>query len=335
MSLRDSLAFSALIFAFHLEGALSAEEFNFYFKTSPSLERVRPLDGPVTISLLVTAADGRPVKEAWAEISVDAPKPGRFFSTDFPLVEGSRLTEMRLPLRQGKAEWKYIFPVRGDYGLTAHVITVDGKKASKTFQFTIRENQQKWIYLGLFTLGLFAFGVVAGRIFTSSTLYGTKRSAAGLLIAVGCFAASAEITAAQETGRREYFGWLEIEPATVGKPSRVRWKLGGEAGAEKSPALLTLTMTHLEKGKTVFSLERVPVDGEFAMNFHFTDGAEYRVTAIANVMGRGILRTEQTLSVTGVEPPWKAMMPAITFFVLVIALGLGVGRWSKRWGSTA
>jgi len=329
LSLRDFLAFSALIVASFAGRTLSAEEFNFYFKTSPGLERVRPLDGPVTISVLITAADGRPVKEGWAEISLHAPKPGRFFSTDFPLVEGSRLAEMRLPLRLGKAEWKYLFPIRGEYHLTVDLVTADGKKAGKTFQFYIRENKQKWLYLGLLTLGLFAFGFTAGRIFTSSTSSTASRIAACLLIAIGCLAASLEITAAQDARRKEYFGWLEIEPATVGKPSRVRWKLGGEGGAERPLALLTLTMTHLEKGKTVFSIERLPVDGEFAMSFHFTDGAEYRVTALANV-GRRTLRTEQILSVTGVEPPASAMIPAITFFVVVIALGLGVGRWSKR-----
>ena len=66
------------------------------------------------------------------------------------------------------------------------------------------------------------------------------------------------------------------------------------------------------------------------MNFHFADGAEYRVTAIANVTGAGTVRTEKNLTVASAEPPTSAMVPAITLFVVVIALGLGVGRWTKR-----
>ena len=66
------------------------------------------------------------------------------------------------------------------------------------------------------------------------------------------------------------------------------------------------------------------------MKFHFSDGAGYRVAAIANIPGWGFARTEQNLSVTGVEPPTRAMIPALLFFLAVIAFGLGAGGCSKR-----
>jgi hypothetical protein len=110
----------------------------------------------------------------------------------------------------------------------------------------------------------------------------------------------------------------------------VHWRLAGEENAESRGVLLTLTIAHLEKGKTVFAIERLPVEGEFAMNFQFTDGAEYRVAAIAYVTGGQMLRTEKSVSVTALEPPMRAMVPAIASFLAVIALGLGVGRWSRR-----
>jgi hypothetical protein len=94
--------------------------------------------------------------------------------------------------------------------------------------------------------------------------------------------------------------------------------------------LLTLMIAHLEKNKTVFAIERLPVEKEFAMNLQFTDGAEYRVTAIGYLTGGRMLRTERNIAVTGVEPPARAMIPAIGFFLAVIALGLAVGRWSRR-----
>jgi len=72
------------------------------------------------------------------------------------------------------------------------------------------------------------------------------------------------------------------------------------------------------------------VEREFTLNFQFADGADTRVTAIAYVTGGQVLRTEQNISVTGVEPPGRAMIPAIGFFLGVIALGLGIGRWSRR-----
>jgi len=313
-----------------LGSPVRAEELNIYFKASPRLELLHPYSDPATLTLMVTGADGRPVAQGSLAIRLDAPKPGRFFSTDFPLVEGSRLLEMTLPLRQGKAEWKYLFPIRGEYLLAVDFIAPDGRKAVKTFNFKIRENKQKWFYLGLFSLALFVFGVVAGRIFTGSGSNYAKGLAACLLLAVGGVLFSMDYAAGQATRQGEQFGWLEVDPATVGKPTSVRWRLGGDEQTKKSMALLSLTIAHPEKDKIVFALERLPVAGEFAMNFQFTDGAEYRVAAIAYVAGRRLLRTEKNVAVTAAEPPARAMLPALSFFGAIIALGLAVGRWSKR-----
>jgi hypothetical protein len=103
----------------------------------------------------------------------------------------------------------------------------------------------------------------------------------------------------------------------------------GDDSAQKPAALLTLMITHLEKEQTVFAVERISVLDEFSMNFHFTDGAQYRVSAVADLGGRRPLRAEQTISVTAVEPPSRAMTPALTLFIAAIAGGLIAGRWSR------
>ena len=328
MSLKICFPLFALVV--FLGSPLWADEFNIYFKASPRLELLHPYSDPATLTLLVTGADGRPVAQGSLAIRLDAPKPGRLFSTDFPFVEGSRLLEMTLPLRQGKAEWKYLFPIRGEYLLAVEFIAPGGRKAAKTFNFKIRENKQKWFFLGLFSLALFLFGLVAGRVFTSLGSHHAKGMAACLLLAVGGLLSLMENAAGQATRQGEQFGWLEVDPAMVGKPTSVRWRLGGDEQTEKSTALLTLTIAHPEKDKIVFALERLPVAGEFAMNFQFTDGAEYRVAAIAYVAGRPMLRTEKNIAVIAAEPPARAMIPALSVFVAIIALGLAVGRWSKR-----
>jgi hypothetical protein len=315
-----------------LSSPLWAEEFNIYFKASPRLELLHAYSDPATLTLLVTGADGRPVAQGSLTIHLDAPKPGRFFSTDFLFVEGSRLLEMNLPLRQGKAEWKYLFPIRGAYLLAAEFVAPDGRKAAKTFNFTIRENRQKWFFLAMFSLALFIFGVVAGRIFTSLGSHHMKGFAACLLLAIGGLMSLVEDAAGQAPRQDEHIGWLETDPATVGKPTSVRWRLGGDGVKENPPALLTFTITNTEKGKIVFALERVPVAGEFAMNFQFTDGAEYRLAALAYVVGEPLLRTEKNIAAIAAAPPMRAMIPAISFFVAIVAVGLGVGRWSKLRG---
>jgi hypothetical protein len=334
LSLKNLPAFLALVALYFFSPPLWAEDINIYLKSSPRLELLHPYSDPATLTLLVTGADGKPVAQGRVAIRLEAPEPGWFFSTDFPLVEGSRLLDMSLPLRQGRAEWKYLFPIRGQYHLTVEFAAPDGRKVNKTFPLAIRENKQKWFFLGIFTMGLFVLGVFAGRIFTGALFNAKRRAAACLLVSMSCASWSIEV-AAQELGQRKNFGWLEVEPATVGELSKVHWRLAGEENAENRGALLTLTIAHLEKGKTVFAVERLPVEREFTLNFQFADGAEYRVTAIAYVTGGQMLRTEQNLSVTGVEPPARAMIPAIGFFLAVVALGLGVGRWSRRTAKAA
>jgi hypothetical protein len=293
------------------------------------LERLRPFADPATLSLLITSVDGKPIAQGWADIVLEAPQPGRVFSTDFPLVEGRRLLEMRLPLKGGKTEWKYLFPIRGEHRLTVGVVTREGRQTSKTFTVRIKEYESKWYFLGAFTLGLFVFGAIAGRIFTRA-LPGGISKAILFALAAGPFLAPGDACNAGEPTQEKYFGWVDIGPASVGTPTRVSWRLQAEGSASKPAATLTLTMTHVEKGKTVFSVERVPVSGEFAINFQFPEGGEYRLTAIAHIPGPRVVRTERNIFVNAVEPPANTVIPAIGFFLAVIAGGLGVGRWSRR-----
>lgn len=312
---------------FLLDPRAGAEEINVYFNTSPKIELLRPHGDAANLSLLITGAEGRPLEGGVVAIRLEAPKPGWFFSTDMPMVEGSRLSEMRLPLRQGRAVWKYQFPIRGEYRLAVEVEGGDGKLTTKEFLIQIRENNLKWLVLGGFSLVLFLGGIVAGRVFT-----GPVRSAmlSALFAALTSIDAGASTLGAQEPAKAAAAVSLEVEPAIVGRPSRISWSLADGVNRAKLLAALTLSITHVEDAKVVFALEKLPVAGEFSMNFHYSDGAEYRVTAIAEMQGRAPIKTEQLIFVTAVEPPMKAIFPALSFFLMLIAMGLGVGRWSNR-----
>ena len=305
-----------------------AEELDIQLKVSPPAQRLRPFSDPATLSVRLAKSDGRAVEQGRVEIRMMAPKPGRFFSTDFPIVEGTSLAEIRLPLRQGRAEWKYLFPIRGKYQINIQGVTPDGSRASKSFEIGIRENEQKWLLLGIFVCALFLLGVIAGRIFTSVRASTKERIVACLFVVTGCLVYYSDRAIAQERDGGRYVARLEVEPATVGKMSHIRWSLASRAG-EKPEVQLSLTITHLEKRKIVFAVERLLVAGEFSLQFQFTDGDDYRVSATANVPGGESIRSEQVVSVTGVEPPAKAMIPALFFFLAVIASGLAVGRWTK------
>jgi hypothetical protein len=319
LSLKNSfLAFLFAAGAF-LPSTLQAQDLSIYFKTTPRAELLRPFVDATDLSLLVTSADGRPVDQGSVNIRLEAPRAGRFFSTDYPLVEGTVLSELQLPLRQGRANWKQLLPIRGEYRLTVDVTGADGVKASRVFTLVVRENRTKWLALGAFSSGLLVLGFVAGRVFT-----GSRVSAAASTVALLLLTGSGHVASAQQKASSAV---LEIEPATVGKVSELRWKAPTSGGA--GTTTLSLTISHLEKQKVVFAVEKIPVDGVWSMKFHFPDAGEYRVTAIGNIPGSAPARREYGISVAGVEPPPRAMAGALVFFVGLIAAGLYIGRRSK------
>jgi hypothetical protein len=325
LSLKNFLLWFLFAGAAIFESSVRAEDLNVYFKTTPRAELLRPFVDATDLSLLVTDAAGRPLNQGMVAIRLEAPQAGRFFSTDYPLVEGTVLSELRLPLRQGRANWKQLLPIRGEYRLTVDVLGNDGIKANKVFAFDVRENRRKWVALAAFSACLLGVGFVAGRIFTGNRA-GDVASIVGLMLLTG----AAQALSAQAD--RDSSAVLEIEPATVGKPSQVRWK--APATGVGGIATLTLTISHLEKQKVVFAVEKIPVSGAWSMKFHFPDAGEYRITAIGNILGRASVRSEYGISVSGVEPPASTTIGALVFFTGLIAVGLGIGRWSKRRGKS-
>lgn len=318
------LFFAGCLFFFVCSAhSVPAEQFNVYFKSSPRFELLRPFADPANLSVLVTGADGRPIDAGNVRLRLDAPPLSRFFSTDYPIVEGTQLMDLSLPLTHGRAEWKYLPPLRGSYRLHVDVLKDGTSLTTRIFDFTVRENESKWFFLAGFLVLLFGVGWIAGRIFTGVS----ANAATGAVVLAFLGAArlnEAAVTAAQSFSESS----LEVAPATVGKLSTIRWRLTDAHAV--SPTALTMTITHLEKEKTVFAIEKLRVGREFSFEFQFADGAEHRVRAVAVQPGKALTQAEQLVNVTGVDPPLSAMARALALFVAAIAAGLWLGRWSKR-----
>ena len=123
---------------------------------------------------------------------------------------------------------------------------------------------------------------------------------------------------------------LDAGPATVGQPSEIRWSLSDKETGKPVPSRLTLSITNLEEGRRVFFINKVPVDGNFIMSFHFTDASKHGVMSVAELQGEGPIRVERTIQVMGLEPPRGAVLPPLILFLVVIALGLAGGRISRK-----
>jgi hypothetical protein len=121
-------------------------------------------------------------------------------------------------------------------------------------------------------------------------------------------------------------GTLAVDSAVVGKLSHIHWSLPNYSG----PALLTLSITHLEKEKRVLLLTRIPTQGKFEFDFQFTDGAKHRIVALAEIEGKEPVRQETIIPVSAVEPPQGAVFPALLFFLGIFAAGMVSGHVSRN-----
>jgi hypothetical protein len=239
------------------------------------------------------------------------------------------LLEISLPLISGKAQWRQSFPIRGEYRLT-----VSFPKAAdagpRTFAFLVRENPRKWVAAGALATALFLLGIIAGRVFSAKPDITAISFISALLLLALLAGTSPERVSARDEPPAPSLAALDVEPATVGKPARIRWRRHLRGAEEGFSGKLSLSIGHLEKGATVFAVENIPVADEFAFDYQFTDGSDYRLETVASIQGGATARAERMISVTPVAPPLFTKLSSIGLFLAVVLLGLLVGRWTKK-----
>jgi hypothetical protein len=247
-------------------------------------------------------------------------------------VEGTPLIEIESPAFQGKIDWEYVFPIRGVYRLEVSAFDDAGDGVKQVFPLRVRESRIKLAFLGAFLTGLFLFGLMVGRLFTPRS--GVAHIVGGLLWLVGSVLsispAMAQDLTTKVPGDKELRVRLEVSPPTVGQPSEIDWRLSEKETGMPYPTHLTVAITQLEKGKRIFLLNRIPTDGNLAFKFHFVDGSPHRVSSIAELKGRNLIRAEKVVAVTGIQPPKAVSLRALVLFLGVLVLGIITGRISRR-----
>jgi hypothetical protein len=326
------LAFICLLFLPLATSHTEARANSIDLQIQPGLDKIRPLSKPARLTLTLRDGTGKAIDRARFQIRLYAPPRGLFFSTDFPQVEGTPLIELESPAFQEKIEWEYVFPIRGVYRLEVSTFDGVGDGVKQVFPLRVRESRTKLVFLGIFLVGLFLFGLMVGRLFTPR-----GREAyivGGFLWLVGSVLSitpgMAEELTTTVPGDKEFLVRLEVSPPTVGQHSDIHWRLSEKETGMPYPAQLTLAITQLEKGKRIFFLKRIPTDGDLAFKFHFVDGSPHRVSSIAELKGRNPIRAEKVVAVTGIQPPKAVSLRALVLFLGVLVLGLITGRMSRR-----
>ena len=295
-------------------------------QVSPDTTLLRPMKDPATITIDVDGAGERPRGPVDLSVRLTAPPPGTLVSSDFPLIEGTRLIDMNLANVTGTLSWDYVFPIRGEYRLDVSATDGQGRRLERSFAIQVPANRAKTAFLAGFVAALFLLGFIAGRIFSAPA------GMAAVLMITLLFGAGLNRGLSADTSQTAGLkGELTVAPPRVGHPSALRWRGIDPGTGEPVPATVTLRVVQLEKGKEIFTLNRVPTDGTLDLAFQFTDASPHRVLARATAPGR-LRATEvaRTVEVESATPSLVIRVWPVLLFIFVVLAGLAAGRFSKR-----
>ena len=318
----------AVLLSASLAGSVAAQVANnaIRVQVSPDTTLLRPLKDPATITIDVDGAGERPRGPVDLSVRLTAPPPGTFVSSDFPLIEGTRLIDMNLANVTGTLSWDYVFPIRGEYRLDVSATDGQGRRLERSFAIQVPANRAKTAFLAGFVAALFLLGFIAGRIFSAPA------GVAAVLMITLLYGAGLNRGLSADTNQSAGLkGELTVAPPRVGSPSALRWRGIDPGTGEPVPATVTLRVVQLEKGKEIFTLNRVPTDGTLDLAFQFTDASPHRVLARATAPGR-LRATEvaRTVEVESATPSLVIRVWPVLLFIFVVLAGLAAGRFSKR-----
>ena len=142
--------------------------------TEPPLNRVVPYEAesettqqPVKLTLQAIDSTGSPLTNVRMKAKLLAPAPTPWFTTDFPIVEGTQLFELQADAPTGQLQLQQMFPIRGNYQLQVIATplgTTGGKTIQQNITITVPENSIKYQNFAIVALLLTGAGLAGGWV---------------------------------------------------------------------------------------------------------------------------------------------------------------------------
>ena len=289
--------------------------------TSPVLGQIKPFEAesadpqpPVQLKLQALDRSGQALENAKIHITILTQPKNPWFTTDFPIVEGTTLLDMEALAPKGELKLQQMLPIRGDYRLRVKVtpvITDAFVPIQETLRLSVSENWVKYRNLGILASILFAVGIGGGWVIGNRQkiqpgeiapqrvrllLSGATVVAIAALLFVNI---SAEF--AQSHGSMAMSHMTEGTPpsdkpaklsaegltvklsgdssATVGQPAKLQVSVtDAKTNQPVTDVALKVTTSQLENNWIAFAYEGIPDrNGIFAWQQQFFDGAPHHI----------------------------------------------------------
>lgn len=140
--------------------------------TEPPISQILPFEAeattplsPVSLRLQALDAAGIPLENARIELTILTPPKNPWFTTDFPIVEGTKLLDIEAIAAKGELQIQQMLPIRGNYQLLVKVTPIAPNAFTpfqQTLTLSVPENGVKYRNFLILAAILLAVGLGGG-----------------------------------------------------------------------------------------------------------------------------------------------------------------------------
>ncbi|MFM7364484.1 MAG: hypothetical protein ACKO11_08315 [Cuspidothrix sp.] len=337
--------------------------------TNPPLEKILPFEAgtdreqsPVKFTLQAVDAGGKLLNNALIKLQISTPPRNPFLTTDFPIVEGTKLLELETVVPNGKLEFEQMLPIRGNYQILVNVspvVTNTFAGYEQTLNLNVRENPVKYKYFAVIAAILLSLGLLGGWVIGGQGEIKegeiAPQSVRLLLTALTVVAImtllfiniTAEVAEAHGDGhehKNEKIApsisksqGMEIKitgdkMATVGKLANLAVEVKDSVtGAAIKDVGLRVKAIALADNFTVFAYQGFPnAEGKLIWQEQFFDGAPHKVEVEAISVPESsrqfpAVKVAQFLEVEGIAPPMYIRLIGLFYFTAIVGMGMAIG----------
>lgn len=162
------------VFLYAIAGFSQSPQPTVRLTTEPSLNQIIPFEAeavkapfPVLLKLQAQDAAGVPLENAKIKLTILTPPKNPWFTTDFPIVEGTKLLEMEAIAPKGELQFQQMLPIRGNYKLSVNVTPIAANAFTpiqQTLTLSVPENSVKYRNFGILAVILLLVGLGGGLV---------------------------------------------------------------------------------------------------------------------------------------------------------------------------
>ncbi|QHG16121.1 hypothetical protein [Nostoc sp. ATCC 53789] len=338
--------------------------------TNPTLERILPFEAeaekpqsPVTLTLQAVDATGKHLENTKISLQILTPPPNPWLTTDFPIVEGTKLLQMNATAPDGKLEIQQMLPIRGNYQLMVNVSPLVANAFApyqQILNLNVHENPIKYKYFVviaaiLLSLGLLGGWVIGGQgelqqgeIAPQSVRLLLSALTVVAIVTLLVINISAEVAEAHGSEHHpssteviapssQKSQGLEIsldvdKNATVGKLANLALQLKDTAtGQPITDVALQVKAIATEHNLTVFDYKGIPDEqGKLTWQEQFFDGSPHKIEVEATPLPGSnrqfaSVKVAQEVEVEAIAPPIYIRLIGLFYFTAFVGIGMAIG----------